>query len=206
MKSFTQFVKEAVETLASTEAKNRGLVGNGHGDWYDKQGNFIAKTVKGKIKFFGQGDNVGNPPPIVFLDGYGEHYFPHVPCVISSFTHTLPTDVDYVEIPISVTTLEDVVVANDNVNIASVQLTAEEQQYVPSLLRSSSESTNPQGPVTKSQFQTITTKTRVPTNSTISIQLRPVYSRRGLHDRFDLNKLAQGSLLQDRKNGFGGFL
>ena len=156
--------------------------------------------------FFGQGDNVGNPPPIVFLDGYGEHYFPHVPCVISSFTHTLPTDVDYVEIPISVTTLEDVVVANDNVNIASVQLTAEEQQYVPSLLRSSSESTNPQGPVTKSQFQTITTKTRVPTNSTISIQLRPVYSRRGLHDRFDLNKLAQGSLLQDRKNGFGGFL
>jgi hypothetical protein len=58
MKSFTQFVKEAVETLASTEAKNRGLVGNGHGDWYDKQGNFIAKTVGGKLKFFGQGDTV----------------------------------------------------------------------------------------------------------------------------------------------------
>ena len=56
MKSFAQFVKEAVETLASTEAKNRGLVGNGHGDWYDKQGNFVAKTVKGKLKFFGQGD------------------------------------------------------------------------------------------------------------------------------------------------------
>lgn len=56
MKSFSQFIKEAVETLASTEAKNRGLVGNGHGDWYDKQGNFVAKTVKGKLKFFGQGD------------------------------------------------------------------------------------------------------------------------------------------------------
>jgi hypothetical protein len=56
MKSFAQFVKEAVETLASTEAKNRGLVGNGHGDWYDKQGNFVAKTVNGKLKFFGQGD------------------------------------------------------------------------------------------------------------------------------------------------------
>ena len=53
MKSFTQFIKEAVETLASTEAKNRGLVGNGHGDWYDKQGNFVAKTVSGKLKFFG---------------------------------------------------------------------------------------------------------------------------------------------------------
>lgn len=56
MKSFTQFVREAVETLASTEAKNRGLVGNGHGDWYDKQGNFVAKTIGGKLKFFGQGD------------------------------------------------------------------------------------------------------------------------------------------------------
>ena len=37
--------------------------------------------------FFGQGSNVGNPPPIVFLDGYGSHYFPHVPCVITQFSH-----------------------------------------------------------------------------------------------------------------------
>ncbi len=58
MKSFSKFIKEAVETLSSTEAKNRGLVGNGHGDWYDKQGNFVAKTIKGKLKFFGQGDTV----------------------------------------------------------------------------------------------------------------------------------------------------
>ncbi len=58
MKTFARFFNEAVETQASTEAKNRGLVGNGHGDWYDKQGNFVAKTVKGKLKFFGQGDTV----------------------------------------------------------------------------------------------------------------------------------------------------
>lgn len=58
MKTFAKFFNEAVETQASTEAKNRGLVGNGHGDWYDKQGNFVAKTVKGKLKFFGQGDTV----------------------------------------------------------------------------------------------------------------------------------------------------
>ena len=57
MKSFANFFREAVETVASTEAKNRGLVGNGHGDWYDKQGNFVAKTVNGKLKFYGQGDS-----------------------------------------------------------------------------------------------------------------------------------------------------
>ena len=56
MKSFARFIKEAVETLASTEAKARGLKGDGHGDWYDSQGNLIAKTVGGKLKYFGQGD------------------------------------------------------------------------------------------------------------------------------------------------------
>ena len=50
------FFQKAVETLASTEAKNRGLQGNGHGDWYDAKGNFVAKTVGGKLKYFGAGD------------------------------------------------------------------------------------------------------------------------------------------------------
>ncbi len=39
---------------------------------------------------------VGTPPTIVFLDGYGQFYFPHVSCVITNFTHTLPNDVDYI--------------------------------------------------------------------------------------------------------------
>lgn len=55
--------------------------------------------------WFGQGGNhVGNPPPLVFLDGYGTHYFPHVPCVVTSFSHTMPQDCDYVEIPMVGTT------------------------------------------------------------------------------------------------------
>ena len=55
MKSFSQFLKEAVETSASTQAKRLGLEGDGHGDWYDKDGTLVAKTVSGKLKFFGQG-------------------------------------------------------------------------------------------------------------------------------------------------------
>ena len=61
MKTFVQFIKEATETLASTEAKNRGLVGDGHGDWYDKQGKLIAKTIGAKLKYFGQGDKKQQP-------------------------------------------------------------------------------------------------------------------------------------------------
>lgn len=61
MKTFVQFIKEAKETLASTEAKNRGLVGDGHGDWYDTQGKLIAKTVDGKLKYFGQSEKKQQP-------------------------------------------------------------------------------------------------------------------------------------------------
>ena len=53
MKSFRQFLSEALETIASSQAKQMGLQGNGHGDWYDTQGNLVAKTVKGKLKVFG---------------------------------------------------------------------------------------------------------------------------------------------------------
>jgi hypothetical protein len=52
--------------------------------------------------FFGQDTTVGmagNPPPIVYLNGYGEYYLPNVPCVVTSFQHSMPADVDYMDIP-----------------------------------------------------------------------------------------------------------
>tara|TARA_Y100001935_G_scaffold254842_1_gene265269 strand:- start:2270 stop:3625 length:1356 start_codon:yes stop_codon:yes gene_type:complete len=51
VKSFGQFLKEAVKTAASTEAKMKGLKGDGHGGWYDAKGKFVAKTVNGKLQF-----------------------------------------------------------------------------------------------------------------------------------------------------------
>ena len=56
MKSFSNFLKEATETSASRQAKLLGLVGDGHGGWYDAKGNFVAKTEKGKLRFYGKGD------------------------------------------------------------------------------------------------------------------------------------------------------
>ena len=53
VKSFGQFIIEAVKTAASTEAKMKGLKGDGHGGWYDAKGNFVAKTVNGKLQFTG---------------------------------------------------------------------------------------------------------------------------------------------------------
>ena len=59
MKNFTQFFTEARETSASQEAKKLGLSGDGHGGWYDKNGEFVAKTVKGVLKFYGSDNTPG---------------------------------------------------------------------------------------------------------------------------------------------------
>lgn len=98
--------------------------------------------------FFGNDPMAGHPPPIVFLDGYGDYYLPHVSCVVTSFQHTMPAEVDYVY--------------------------AGEWG-------------------------------RVPTHSTMSVTLQPVFSRRSVHQDFVLNDFARGQL-RGTKDGIGGFL
>ena len=162
---------------------------------------FLRASTK---MFFGQGANIGNPPPILFLDGYGSHYFLHVPCVITNFTHNLSNDVDYVQVPITQTSLEDVapVAPPDNPNGAVNYLENKGLENIPQLGRG----TNLVKKASTQKYTTITSTTRVPTASTVSVTVRPVYSRQNLHDRFNLSEFAQGKLIGDKKKGFGGFL
>jgi hypothetical protein len=60
MKSFFQFLTEAAP---SQEAARLGLVGDGHGGWYDRQGEFVAKTEGGKLKFYNKRQRVGQQDP-----------------------------------------------------------------------------------------------------------------------------------------------
>ena len=46
--------------------------------------------------FYGASTNKGTPPPILYLDGYGQALLDHVPVVISDFTYNLPNDVHYI--------------------------------------------------------------------------------------------------------------
>lgn len=57
MKNFFQFLTEA--TAAAQQAQRLGLVGDGHGGWYDRQGEFVAKTEGGKLKFYNKRQVVG---------------------------------------------------------------------------------------------------------------------------------------------------
>jgi hypothetical protein len=114
--------------------------------------------------FFGKDTLAGNPPPVVRLNGYGSFYFPDVTCVITSFQHNMPADVDYVEFYYS-----------DGPGQA-----------------------NGDGSISTAKNQVA----RLPTTSTISVTLQPIYSRQNVHQNMTLSKFSQGKLLA----GNGGFL
>jgi hypothetical protein len=127
-----------------------------------------------KMFFGNQNDQrfVGSPPPMVFLNGYGRLYFPNVPCVITNFSHTMPAEVDYVEVR---HTLDEI----------------------------SPYGATKVGGIAKSQIEMLSNAaTRVPTSSTMSITIQPVYSRKLVHEGFNLESFASGELLLTR----GGFI
>ena len=60
MKSFFQFLNES----AAQQATRLGLQGDGHGGWYDRSTKeFVAKTEKGKLKFYNKRQQVGKDDP-----------------------------------------------------------------------------------------------------------------------------------------------
>ena len=60
MKSFFQFIKES---NAVQQATRLGLTSDGHGGWYDKRGEFVAKTEKGQLKFYNKRQRIGQQDP-----------------------------------------------------------------------------------------------------------------------------------------------
>jgi len=60
MKSFFQFLSEST---AVQQAARLGLKSDGHGGWYDKNGEFVAKTEKGRLKFYNKRQRIGRQDP-----------------------------------------------------------------------------------------------------------------------------------------------
>ena len=61
MKTFSKFL---FESTATQQAARLGLEGDGHGGWYDRStGEFVAKTDKGKLKFYNKRQKVGAQDP-----------------------------------------------------------------------------------------------------------------------------------------------
>jgi len=61
MKTFIQFI---TESTATQQAARLGLESDGHGGWTDRTtGEFVAKTEKGRLKFFNKRQKIGGKDP-----------------------------------------------------------------------------------------------------------------------------------------------
>jgi|TARA_R110000851_G_scaffold56741_2_gene132398 hypothetical protein len=119
--------------------------------------------------FYGENDpNAGNPPPVVKLNGYGDYVFNNVPVVIQNFTVDLQPDVDYIA------------------------------------CASGAPRRDPQDETGENFITTLTNRnnnpamTWVPTRSTLSVTVQPIYSRKSVA-QFSLSDFVNGSYVENGK-------
>ena len=156
--------------------------------------------------FYGQDQEAGTPPPMVFLSGLGKYQFNNHACVVSQFSYNLPNDVDYIRAdgfnniglnmenrrnqssgPApggSLGTVMSVINRLTNSGLKNGSLT-----NVPSPGQVNQNVTN----------QSAINSTYVPTKMEIDISLYPMQTRDQVSKLFSLKGYANGSLLQ------GGF-
>ena len=152
--------------------------------------------------FYGQDSQRGAPPPLVYLSGFGDYQFAGHPCVVTNFSYSLPSDVDYIR-------------ANNPNNYGTDLLNRREaalssptpfsgQQARQSILAAvgipfgAAPAKPTQSPVTQSVTNTARA-TYVPTKIEISITLLPMQTRDQISKQFSVKDFANGKLIQ------GGF-
>ena len=152
--------------------------------------------------FYGKDSQRGAPPPLVYLSGFGDYQFAGHPCVVTNFSYSLPSDVDYIR-------------ANNPNNYGTALLNRRDaalssptpfsgQQARQDILKSvgvffgAPPSKPTQSPVTQT-VTNINRATYVPTKIEISITLLPMQTRDQISKQFSVKDFANGKLIQ------GGF-
>lgn len=152
--------------------------------------------------FYGQDQEAGTPPPLVYLSGFGKYQFNESPCVVTNFGYSLPTDVDYIR-------------ANGFNNIGLNMENRRNQSSGPAIggslgtvvaiidrltnagLKDGSLTNRPSPSQVNQNVtnQTSINSTYVPTKMEISISLLPMQTRNQVSKQFSLKSFANGSLL-----------
>ena len=170
-------------------------------------GNFPVQTTKDGLQwlatvhflrtvtkmYYGKGDNQGNPPPVCKLNGYGDFVFQNVSVIITNFTVDLRADVDYIAVTVPTAGSEESIIDDGNpgnnappgrgsVSNTNTELRRFAQTGVPS----------PQNSVSSSGAVNY-----VPTDSMVTVQCIPVYSRNKISNKFNLKAFADGKLARD---------
>jgi hypothetical protein len=163
--------------------------------------------------FAGLDPKAGNPPPIVFLNGYGNYVFKNVPVVVTQVQMTLDDKCDYIGVNVvgsaagAAQGLADSVggLAGSLGGIASSVIGGDTGSGIGSLLGGVSSIAGGIGQVaalagTFGLGGTVSGGvSHVPTKSTFTVTLQPIYSRNSARN-FSLDRFVQGGYLN---NSFG---
>lgn len=159
--------------------------------------------------FSGSDPKAGNPPPIVFLNGYGNYVFKNVPVAIQSFNTTLPQDCDYISTEVVGSAAANIAGVADSVGSLSDSIGGTFGDAfggaVGSIANTVSEAAGFVGNVAglAGTFGIGGTTSGgyayVPTKSQFTVTLIPMYSRDSVR-KFSLDRFVQGGYLN---NPFG---
>lgn len=153
--------------------------------------------------FYGKDQNpiAGTPPPLCFLHGLGAYHFDEHPVVITSFSYTLPQDVDYIRAGISASP------AGTPTPGEQSKETVSPLTQLGTLIRLAGRilpGGNPVPPVFSPPVSGSGEGTYVPTKITMNITMLPVISRNEISNNFSLKDYANGSLLRGSQRQGGG--
>lgn len=83
--------------------------------------------------YFGLGDNLGVPPPILLFDAYGQYMFNKLPVIVTAFTANMVKEVDYVAVNVGSNFLGQTAASLQNSNLVRTNATAEGYVWLPSI-------------------------------------------------------------------------
>lgn len=147
--------------------------------------------------FYGQDKNPNNgvPPPLCYLSGFGAYTFDAHPLVVTNFTYTTPTDVDYIR-------------AGSQTNQPGVNISQQKpvlNSFVPSTVRTAMNGLAPKVPNFTTQNTMINSEaTYIPTKIQLQITCIPIVTRNDISNKFSLKEYATGALLRGSKRSGGG--
>lgn len=158
--------------------------------------------------FAGNDPKAGNPPPIIFLNGYGNYVFKNVPVIVSNFNVELPNDCDYIGVNVVGSAAGAAQGISDSINGLAGAVGDTLGGAIPGLSGVTDTISSIAGGV--SQVAALagtfgiggTTSggvSHVPTKSNFSVVLTPVYSRTSARN-FSLDRFVTGGYLN---NSFG---
>ncbi len=164
-----------------------------------------AHYLRSATKMFaGLDPKAGNPPPVVKLNGYGNYMFRDVPVVVTSFQCQLSNDCDYIGVPVVGSMAGAVEGITDSIGGVADSLGS----AIPGISAVTDTVSNIAGGIGQVASlagslglggKTSGGITHVPTKSSFTVVLQPVYSRSSAK-KFSLDRFVQGGYLN---NTFG---